>query len=141
MGWDLRLRGGGGGWNPRFAMRLQRMGHPADGRVIEAGGEVIEAEGCGVGREEGEDLGDGLGEAFPGCGLAGGLEEAGGEVAVVGGVARGEDFGLLVEFEELVGGDAAIEPSEAGEGGGGGATGNDDAEALVEAGLAGGGGG
>jgi len=69
------------------------------------------------------------------------VEEAGGEVAVVGGVAWGEGFGLLVEFEELVLGDAGVEPGEAGEGGGGGAAGDDEAEAGVEAGLARGGAG
>ena len=69
------------------------------------------------------------------------MEEAGSEVAVVGGVAWGEGFGLLVEFEELVLGDAGVEPGEAGEGGGGGAAGDDEAEAGVEAGLARGGAG
>lgn len=69
------------------------------------------------------------------------MEEAGGEVAVVGGVALGEGFGLLVEFEELVLGDAEVEPGESGEGGGGGASGEDEAEAGVEPGCARGGAG
>ena len=84
-------------------------------------------------RDEREDAGGGLGEAGLGGLEVGGVEEAGGEVAVVGGFAGFEFFGGLVEFVEFPLGGGGIEPGEAGEGEGGGAAGDDDFEALVEA--------
>ncbi len=90
-----------------------------------------EVAGC-VG-DESEDTGGGLGEAEL-CGLQiGRVEEAGGEVTLVGGFAQLQLFRGLVEFVELPLGGARIEPCEAGEGEGRSALRDDDLEALIEA--------
>ena len=106
------------------------------------GGQVLlEAKGGGVGWKQGEHLRDGGREALERSGLRGDVQQARGEVAVVDGVEAGEVFGLFIEFEELVAGDAGVEPGKPRECDRGGSAGNDDAEAPVEAALARGGGG
>ncbi len=62
-----------------------------------------------------EDSVGGFGEAFVGGLLVGCVNEAGGQVAVVGGFALGEFFGGLVEFVELPLCGGGVEPGEAGE--------------------------
>ena len=69
----------------------------------------------GVGDKR-EDAFGGFGEAVADGGFVGGVDEAGGEVAVVGGVALLEVFGFLVEFEELPLGGVGVHPGEAGSG-------------------------
>ena len=66
-----------------------------------------------AGWKEGEDRGDGTGEAGEGGRLIGSMDQAGGDVAEVGGVLADELFGGLVEFVQLVLGDAGVEPGEA----------------------------
>ena len=86
--------------------------------------------------DEGTDLFGGGGETLAGAFGSGCVDEAGGEVAVVGGVAEGEGFFALVQLPELPGRGIA-EPGHAREGEGGGAGGDDESEA--EDGAAGGG--
>ena len=93
----------------------------------------IEAEDTGSGWEEGQDLRDSRGEAIESGREVRSVDEAGGEVAGVGGVAAEKIFGVFVEFEELVLCDAWVEPGEAREGGGGGSAGEDDAKPLIQA--------
>jgi len=102
-------------------------------------GRRIEAEDCGAGWEEGQDLWDGVGEAIEGGSDVWRMDEASGEVSMVGWIARGEVFGLLVELEQLEVCYARVEPGEARKGGGGGAARKNKAQAPVEAALARGG--
>lgn len=68
---------------------------------------------CGSG-DECEDAGGGFGEAFLSGSLIGGVDEAGGEVAMVCGFTLLEFFGGLVEFIEFPLGGGGVEPCEAG---------------------------
>ena len=104
-------------------------------------GQRIEAKDSGAGWEEGQDLWDGGGEAIEGGSDVWRMDEASGEVSMVGWIARGEVFRLLVELEELEVCYARVEPGEARKGGGGGAARKNKAQASVEAALARGGGG
>ncbi len=82
--------------------------------------------------DEGEDAGDGFGETLLGGCLIWGVEEMGGEVAVVGGFAEFEGFVGLVEFVELPPGCAGVEPRETREGKRGCSAGNDEPQALID---------
>lgn len=86
---------------------------------------------------QGEDLRDRGCETLLRAFGVGCVEEAGAEIAGVGGVALGEVFGALVEFVELPACGVGAEPGEAGEGDDCGARGNDEAEALKKAFAAG----
>ena len=98
-----------------------------------AGAEALVDDGLCRGRDEGEDAGDGGGEALLRALGVRGMDEAGGEVALVVGVAAFEVFGALVELVELPCGGRAFEPGHAREGEGGGALGDDEFEAFDDA--------